>query len=607
MCGICGIVSNSIDVQVLKMVRELKHRGPDNQNIVNLGNVWFGHTRLKIIDLSDNANQPMFNESGDICIVYNGEFYNFMDYRNELIEKGHTFKSNTDTEVILHLFEEDGIECIKKIRGMFAFAIWNKKKEELFLVRDRVGIKPLYYYYDGKLFIFASELKAILKHPNVSKEIDFDALSVYFSLGYIPQSMSIFKKIKKLLPGHYLQFKNNNISIERYWSLPNINQKILLKDENDLVDQLYVMINEAVKLRLISDVPLGIFLSGGIDSSIVATLAAKNSNAPIKTFSIGFEDTKYNELPYARMVAKHIGSDHHEFIVRINETEVIGKLAYYYDEPFADSSAIPTYYVSKMAREHVTVAFSGDGGDELFGGYNWYEWMLSHQKLKMVPSTLKKAIAGVAAIPKKSYKGKHFLTSLKYDEFETFRERTGIFSPSEIKKLLNCELDVTLDFYEDYFKTSGETLLERLTRTDFAFYLPDDILVKVDRASMAVALEARVPILDHKVCEFAFSLCDSLKINGKTKKYLLKKLARKILPDDFPIERKQGFSIPLSEWMKGSLGDLLINALRSFKNKSFLNEVYVEKLLQDHKLGKSNNASKLWSVLMFSLWFNNYY
>lgn len=608
MCGICGwIDSQYVDRSILeKMTQELYHRGPNAQQIEIFGNVGLGHSRLSIIDLSQNANQPMHNEDKSLWLVYNGEFYNFRDYRDELIKNGHIFQSRTDTEVLLHLFEDEGIKCLEKVRGMFTFAFWDQKEKELVLARDRVGIKPLYYYFDGNNFIFASELKAILKHPGVPRQIDMDSLCVYFRLGYIPQEMSIFRDIRKLLPGHYLRLKNHTVRIERYWGLPQVEVE-RETDEDALADHLYTLLDESVRLRLVSDVPLGIFLSGGIDSSIVASLAAQNSSAPIKTFSIGFDSEKYNELPYARRIANHIGSEHHELIVSIDEVDVIEKLVVFFDEPFADSSAIPTYYVSKMAREFVIVSLTGDGGDELFGGYNWYSWMLLKNKFDVVPLSLRKALSFMSSIPKNDFRGQHFIKSIGLCEFDAFVERVGFFRQEELNSLLKFGCDGYFDFYKEFYTASGRSLLERLTRTDFAFYLPDDILVKVDRASMAVALEARVPLLDHKICEFAFSLPDSVKIHGKIKKYLLKKIARKLLPRDFPLERKQGFSIPLSEWMRSRLGDMFMDLIKSETPRLFLNGTYLENIFRDHKAGRNNNANKLWSVLIFCLWLEKFY
>lgn len=609
MCGICGwIHKEGVDRKILEsMTRRLRHRGPDAQQVEILGSVGLGHARLSIIDLSEQGNQPICNEDKSLYLVYNGEFYNYNDYRENLIKQGHTFKSRTDSEVVLHLFEEEGLDFLQKIRGMFAFAIWNRKNKELLLVRDRVGIKPLYYYHDGRNFIFASELKAILQHPEVSKKIDPDALSAYFTMGYIPREMSIFKSIKKLLPGHYLIFKDTNFDIHRYWLLPEVDRRYDFSDEESLIEELYALLEESVRLRLISDVPLGLFLSGGIDSSIVASLAAKNSTKPIKTFSIGFDTEKYDELFYARTIAEHIGAEHHEFIVSLDDADILNKLMYFYDEPFADSSAIPTYYVSDITRARVKVALSGDGGDELFGGYNWYIWTLKQNELEYLPLFFRNFISNISTILPINYKGRHFLSVLNHNEYETFHERIRFFSEDELSNLLRFPIiSKHRDTLKRFYLNAGNDALERMTRTDFSYYLPDDILTKVDRASMAVSLEARVPLLDHKVCEFAFSLPDKFKIRNGIKKYVLKKLAGRLLPPRFQLERKQGFSIPLKEWMQGNLGNTVIDAQHNAEIKCIINEKLVKDLLLQHRSGLADNGQKLWAILIFALWADKY-
>ncbi|MCP4270024.1 MAG: asparagine synthase (glutamine-hydrolyzing) [Candidatus Brocadiaceae bacterium] len=610
MCGICGWVDNKpVHPEIInKMCNQLRHRGPDVQQVKVLNNVGLGHTRLSIIDLSNSANQPMPNENRTKWLVYNGEFYSFQPYREELCKKGHRFISHTDSEVLLHLYEEEGPDFVKKIRGMFAFGLWDACEQQMMIARDRVGIKPLYYYHKGSTFLFASELKALLQHPSVERELNIEAVNYYFMLGYIPRELCIFKNIKKLLPGHYLLFKDGDITTHCYWNLPVQNTSII-KSEEEYIDELLELLNESVRIRLISDVPLGVFLSGGVDSSIIAALMAKNTNTPVKTFSIGFEEAKYNELSYARRIARHIDSDHNEFIVSLDQVEAIEKLVHFHDEPFADSSAIPTYFVSKLAREHVTVVLSGDGGDELFGGYNWYSWVLQQNKFNVIPQIWRQAISAIASLPVGNFKGKHLLQSLSLNEFETFFERTSFFSGNELSKLLPAAYNHDhLKDYQLFFETQGSNILDRLTKTDFRYYLPDDILTKVDRASMAVSLEARLPILDHKVCEFAFNLPNSFKIKNNSKKYLLKKVASKLLPADFPLERKQGFSIPLKEWMQGGLGELYMDLL-SGKNiiTDTLNIKYVQDLQKEHTMGTRDHSQRLWAVLMYCFWCNQYF
>lgn len=602
MCGICGVKDKIvIDRNNLKeMTSSLRHRGPDSSNIEVLRNTGLGHARLSIIDLSASGNQPMSNEDQTIWLTYNGEFYTFIEYKEELIKKGHIFKSNTDSEVIIHLYEEYGLEFVEKLRGMFSFAIYNSKEDRLVLVRDRVGIKPLYYYYDGSKFVFASEIKAILKYPGVNREIDFEALNMFFTFGYISGEKSIYKNIKKLPPAHYLVFEKDKIKIKRYWTLPG---KINYRNEHETLIDLDNILNEAVRMRMVSDVPLGVLLSGGVDSSLVASIMAKHSDKPIKTFSISFSDNKYNEIEHARKVAEYIGSEHYEFNVDLEKSEIIEDLMYYYDEPFADSSAIPTYFVSKMAKEYVTVVLSGDGGDELFGGYNWYDWMYRKAAFERVPITLRRIIGSLNRITPLNYPGKHFLSVFDYNEYDTFFERTAFFNKKELKKLLNIDRNEDyLNDYKDFYNNSGTTLLQRLTRTDFNHYLSDDILTKVDRASMSVSLEARVPLLDHKLCEFAFSLPDEFKIKGRYRKYIIKQIAKNYLPPDFNYERKQGFSIPQSEWLRGKYGDIILDMI---PDNEYLHKNYVKALVKEHKSGNKINSKKLWPILIFLLWNNN--
>jgi asparagine synthase (glutamine-hydrolysing) len=602
MCGICGVIAKTkIDRDdILNMTRTLKHRGPDNINIEVFDNLGLGHARLSVIDLSSSASQPMSNEDDSIWLVYNGENYTFREYRKVLLNKGHKFKSNTDSEVILHLYEEYGMDFVSCLRGMFAIAILDLRKDKLILLRDRVGIKPLFYYHDGSKFLFASEIKAIMQYPGIIKNMDLESLQTYFSLGYIPGKNSIYDKIKKLPPAHVLTFHEHNVEIKRYWSLPEI---IIFKDENSAREELESLLLESVKMQMISDVPLGVLLSGGLDSSLVASIMASKSDRPIKTFSISFNEEEYNEIEHARNVARHIQSEHFEYKVELEKSEIIEDLLYYYDEPFADSSAIPTYYVSKMAKEEVSVVLSGDGGDELFAGYNWYDWMLKYAVLGRIPQNARKLLSDISNSIPLQFKGKHFMGVLKLDEFDTFFERTSLFSISELKLLLRNECSG--DFYQQYksyYYNSGDSLLKRLTRTDFNYYLPDDVLTKVDRASMANSLEIRVPLLDHKICEFAFSLCDSLKIKNNQRKYLLKQVSRKWLPPDFNFTRKQGFSIPQSEWLKSRYHDRILDLL---SNDNFLNKSYVGKLLKDHCEGRRNNSKKLWPILIFLIWQKN--
>lgn len=612
MCGICGIIKNSITENTLnKMQNALIHRGPDAAGfyLSDDHSVGFAHRRLKIIDLSDNANQPISNEDGTIWIVYNGKFYDFREYFTLLEKKGHVFKSKSDAEVVLHLFEEFGFEFIHKLNGMFTFAIWDERKNRLVLAMDPVGIKPLYYYYNNSVFAFASEIKSLLQIPEISKEIDFDALNLYFALGYIPQEYSIYKDIRKLPPGSLLVYEDGNVRKQKYYSISSVN---IMNDENGLVDHLHNLLKESVRKSMISDVSIGVFLSGGVDSSILATIAASLSDKPIKTFSIGFEETKYNELFYAKRIADNISSDHHEFLVTIDAVDALDKIALQYDEPFADSSAIPTYYVAKKAKEYVKVALSGDGGDELFGGYNWYTWVIKAQSMKNRFGFLSKLISTKAKRIPFDFKGKNFLSILNYDALTQFIKRTFIFNSSERERLINKQISNKMELLlperkiVETFNSIDSNLITKMQNVDFNFYLPYDGLVKVDRASMLSSLEVRPPYLDKEIIKFAFSLPEEYKIRGGVKKYLLKKVAKKILPPRFPLERKQGFCIPLQEWMNGRIGNILVDSLADKRLCDFIDLNYVRSLLKTHRSGKKDNGAKLWSILMFSLWVRNY-
>jgi len=615
MCGIFGYISSKPKdcIKILpnleKIRKLLDHRGPDSFGIKFLeeDNLILVHTRLSIIDLSENANQPMTNEDGTIWLVFNGEFYSYKDYVNMLMQKGHYFKSKSDSEVIIHLYEEYGPDFIKHIRGMFALGLWDKKKSELILARDRVGKKPLYYSYKNGIFTFASELKALVSLQHISKTICPDALNLYFAFGYIPGEYSIFKDIKKLKPGEILYFRHGEINIERYF---NIYPKIQNISFEDASEQLYELLKESVTLRMVSDVPVGVLLSGGIDSGTIACLASQIKKT-IKTFSIGFSEEKYNELPYARTIANYIKSDHYEYIVNLKDINIISKLAWFFDEPFADSSSLATYLVSEMAREKVKVVLSGDGGDELFGGYNWYIWVLSSiywsDKLKFIRHILN----NFSRIYPVNFKGKKFLETLNKNPATIYINRVSIFDEDSRKELLINILSDIKEFNQpetlvfEYFKNI-ESLLMGMRYFDFKFYLPEDILTKVDRSSMAVSLEVRAPLLDHKICEFAFSLPEDYIIKKGIKKYIFKKVAKKILPPTFEYERKHGFNIPVDEWFHDDLGAFLREELQNIKTAKIINTNYVLKLLNEHIKGYQKNGNKLWSLLMFLMWIKNY-
>ena len=586
-----------------QMGESTQHRGPDNIGFYMSGNGKVGlvHNRLSIIDLSVAANQPMSDVSGKVHIVFNGEIYNFLRLRQELVQKGYSFKSSSDSEVLLYMYIEHGLDMLDKLNGMFAFAIYDERNEKLFLARDRVGIKPLYYSATDKGMVFGSELKPLIASGLLSGSLDPVAVNAFFTLGYIPFSMTIFDNCSKLMPGHYLYYdlKANSYETARYWQLPNVDDKEYREDE--LLEKLEYLLNDAVAMRMVSDVPIGCFLSGGVDSSLCSVLMAGNSSVPVKTFNIGFTEDKYNESAYAKIVADSIGSEHFEHTVKLDAIEALNHLVNNFDEPFADSSMIPTFFVSKVAKEHVTVVLSGDGGDELFGGYNWYSWMLSlnHAQNKFPP--VNTPIRVFSQIAPFNFKGRNFLSQLGLSPVSQFINRIGFFKPNELSITSD---PVFLDKFEAKLDSFEGDLLQKISRMDFNCYLPDDILTKVDRASMAVSLEARVPWLDHRLVEFAFSLPSTWKIRQSRKKYLPKRLAEKLLPRQLLLERKQGFSIPLASWMRGELGDWLAGL--ADQAEPYIDTGSVKKLLVELRAGKADHGSKLYSILMFALWKKNF-
>jgi len=623
MCGILGIVNLNIKKDILIKMRDLMaHRGPDDSGLwINKdATVGLAHTRLSILDLSEAGRQPMSDLEEKVWITFNGEIYNFQEIRDDLKKKGYIFRTRTDTEVIINAYKEWGTECVKKFNGMFAFGIYDDINKILFLARDRVGKKPLYYYFSGNNFVFASELKSIYLDKSIPREIDFNAANYYLTFGYIGGEFTIYKKIKKLLPGHalLLDIKNKKLNFWKYWnirSLAQYNNNIV--SEEELLEEFQELFEDAVKIRMISDVPLGAFLSGGVDSSLVVAMMSKISNVPVKTFSIGFDEKKYNELPYADIVAEHFETNHHRFIVKPDAFEILPKLVRQFDEPFADSSMIPTYYVSKVTRDHVTVVLSGDGGDEVFAGYTQYLGTLgNYYACKFLPSFLRKVISKFAEFLPEKVKGKRQLMRLKYEPYRAYIDRISnayfkinyrskIFN-NEIIKELNEKFESPeysrLEFF-DYFQND---LVNALSFSDYKTYLPDDILVKVDRTSMFVSLEVRAPLLDYRIAEFSFTkIPGSLKLKKFILKYFLKKLAKKYLPEELNINRKQGFAVPVSEWFRGTLRKQVEDILLGNKIE-FFNREFIIKLLKEHNNG-INHSGRLFILLVFCLWWREVY
>ncbi len=620
MCGICGVYNldgKPVDPILLKNMTEvLYHRGPDDSGYYLSGGVGLGFRRLSIIDLT-GGHQPIFNEDGSCAIIFNGEIYNYRELRSLLISKGHRFTTRSDTEVILHLYEEKGEACVEDLRGMFAFAIWDGRKRRLLLARDRLGIKPLYYCVKGSTCIFGSELKSIIQHPSLSGELDAEALSDYLSFIYIPAPKTIFSEIKKLRPGHIFVFGPERVEERIYWDVSF--DRVVRAPEEQTAEKLYQAVSEAVELRLISDVPLGAFLSGGIDSSSVVGVMAQLTSEPVKTNSIGFLEDEYNELDYARQVAALFKTEHHEYVVEPEAVEVVDKLTWHYDEPFADSSAIPTYYVSKMARENVTVALTGDGGDENFAGYRRYFYDRFENRVRArIPRVVRKNLFGALSslYPKadwapRIFRGKTLLKNLSLEPEMAYFNSVSCFKEEDKQKLLRPELRAAIKGYSSFSvfdghlrKVSHLPPLTKIQYLDFKTYLADDILAKVDRASMAVSLEARVPLLDHKLVEFVATIPEELKLNGRTGKYIFKKAMSRLLPPSIINRRKMGFAIPLDRWFRHDLRELAADLL--FEANSAV-EIYfdrraVKAIWDQHQSGMRDHSAKLWTLLMFELW-----
>jgi asparagine synthase (glutamine-hydrolysing) len=624
MCGICGIYNfdrQLVDEEILrKMNHTLIHRGPDGEGYYIDKNIGLGHRRLSIIDL-ERGKQPMGNEDGSIQVVFNGEIYNFPELKKDLEAKGYHFRTRSDTETIIYGYEEWGEDFVQELRGMFAIALWDSRKQKLLLLRDRIGKKPLYYYLGKDRILFASEIKALLMDTSIPKEIDPMALDSYLSFGYVPSPLSIFKAIRKLPPAHIAVCKLGNFSVRQYWHL-DMESEDSPRSEEGVLEELRTLFNEAVRLRLISDVPLGAFLSGGVDSSaVVASMASLVGKDPVKTATIGFSDERFDEIEYARIVAKQYRTDHTEFVVNPDALEVLEDIVWHLDEPFADASAIPTYYVSKMARQKVTVALSGDGGDETFAGYinRYYMNRLEDSIRRKLPGFLRQNILGPMGeiYPKadflpRPFRLKRFLSNLSYTfEQAYFRDMSFYFLPEMKEKLYHSDFKSAIkdfnafDILGDHFKVNQNSdITTRVQYVDIKTYLPEDILVKVDRMSMAHSLEVRAPILDHKLMEYVGSLPSNLKLKGKESKYIFKKMLEGRLPQNILYRKKQGFSIPLASWLRNEMRGFVEETLFSSQNglSSFFNLQYIKDLWKRHLNGGQDYAYPLWGVMMFSLW-----
>lgn len=620
MCGIAGrfnyLTGAPVAAETMAaMSGLLAHRGPDGSGVFVDGPVGLAHRRLAVIDLSPGGRQPMATDDGRLWITFNGEIYNFLGLRAELESHGHQFRSQSDTEVILAAYRQYGVDCLAHLRGMFAFAIWDRDTRRLFAARDRLGKKPLHYRLDHDGLTFASEPKAFLAEPGFSPQVDMRALSQYLTWQFVPSPLSAFKDVSKLPPAHYLLVDDCGVKVRRYWRLRYGPKQ--RTSEAEATEQIMARLREAVRLRLISDVPLGAFLSGGVDSSVIVALMAEAGGAPVKTFSIGFEESEYNELRYARQVAERYGTDHHEFVVRPEAADVLPRLAWHYNEPYADESAIPTYYLAQMTRRHVTVALNGDAGDENFAGYRRYRASRSGAWFAALPAPARTLLT--AATRNASWLPDHPLilrTRMWFDDVVAPPERryasrlmhfrqalkTAVCSPEFLEA---SEDDAPADLVVEAMRSSdGETFVERAMDADIQYYLPDCLLVKVDIATMAHALEGRSPLLDHQFMEFVATLPFDLKMRNGTQKYIFRQAARTILPNEVFARSKMGFGVPLDQWFRRDLlpmtRDLLFDGRLSARG--YFRMTQVERLLDEHVRGVRAWHDQLFNLVMLELW-----
>lgn len=624
MCGIAGFTQFSQpmgSMATLKaMGNAILHRGPDAGGEYLNEHVGLAHRRLSIIDLSAAGNQPMYSHDEQLVIVFNGEIYNFLELRAELEQQGYAFKTHTDTEVILALYHHHGEACLDRLNGMFAFALWDKQQQKLFIARDRIGKKPLYYFQQHGRFAFASEIKALLTLPEIPRDIRLDAVYDFFAYQYVPDPKSIFKHIHKLPPGHYMTVAAHGIKIQQYWDVSF--KQVSQNNETELTEELLELATRCTKRRMVSDVPLGAFLSGGIDSSGVVAMMARNSEKPVITCSIGFDEKRFNETEFARIVAEKYNTDHHEFTVHQNVAENLEKIVRFFDEPFADPSLVPTYFVSELARQQVTVAIAGDGGDEVFAGYEKYSIDAIENRLRTrFPGWLrKKVFPKLANLLAKSNatvcrKGNTLLTSLSVDPAMGFYLTNAQIDDRHWNSLVKPQIRNQLGDYhpsrlttEIYAHADGPDHLAKILYTDMKTYLPGGILVKVDRMSMANSLEVRAPLLDKEIIEFAASMPSDMKFHQGEKKHILKQAFKRLLPDEILYRKKMGFSVPLASWLRDEIKELAEEYLftKSKGIQQFFEMQEVRKLWEEHQNSKADHSAMLWSMLMFQMWWYNY-
>ncbi len=616
MCGIAGFVNQEWDPEHARqridtMCRLIRHRGPDDQGIWTGDGVALGMRRLSIIDLA-GGHQPVFNEDQSVLVVFNGEIYNHRELRADLEQRGHHFATHCDTEAIVHAYEEYGVDCVKHLSGMFAFAIWDRSRRRLVLARDRFGKKPLNYYWDGRRLIFGSEIKSLLA-ADIPRALNPHALDEYLMYFYVPSPLTLFKGVSKLPAGHILVYENEQVAVKSYWELSFVPTSH--DDLQTAQSRTCALLTEAVRKRLMSDVPLGAFLSGGVDLSMVVGLMSQLQSQPVKTFSIGFEEQDYSELHYARKVAQHFQTDHHEFLVRPDLIAVLPELVWACDEPFADSSMLPTYYVSKLAREHVTVVLTGDGGDEIFGGYGRYKRELL---LQQIPAPLRYLVGYASLLLPSGTRGKRSLNALRYSLAPRYLHRLqNLFGLVERSTLYDPDYFAQICLYDPYQRVmaefsrtaSGRETVSRLQYVDVRTYLVDDILVKVDKMSMLNSLETRAPLLDYHLAEYVASLAPSVRLQHGVLKSLLKQVAAELLPPEILTRRKQGFSVPIKHWFRGDLNTYAWDLLTSTKarERGIFDPLSICRLLNAHaSQTRVDYSGAIWALLCLELWFQIY-
>ena len=626
MCGIAGLVDfegvHASESLVRAMCTAMCHRGPDDEGVLgiprqaapNQPRAVLGNRRLSIIDVA-GGHQPIANEDQTIWTVQNGEIYNFQELRDRLERSGHRFATRSDTEIIVHLYEEMGDDFVRELDGMFAIALWDDRRKRLLLARDRFGKKPLLYAEAGSRLWFGSEFQALLADPAISRDIDYHALDDYLSFMSVPAPRTIYRQIRKLPPAHVLIRDAGGTQVSRYWSLEYL-PKIHISEE-EAAREVRRLLTEAVRKRLISEVPLGAFLSGGVDSSAVVAIMAGLMTDRVKTFAIGFDDARFNELPFARRVAERYGCDHHEFEIRPRAVEVLPTLVRHYGEPYADSSAIPSFYLARMTRRHVTVALNGDGGDEAFGGYGWHLGSRLAERWQQVPAILRGPAeqAARALAPLSSHRRSaiarlaRFMSAASAPRATRYREWLSVFTTDLKQQLYARPFVRDGDAIDAIFaETTSLDAVDAMLRADVEWYLPTDLLVKMDIATMASSLEARSPFLDWRLAEFVAKLPSRFKVHGRTSKYLLKKAVADLVPAENMHRPKQGFAVPIGEWFRGELKDFLADRILSarFASRGLFRPEAVRRLYDDHQRGAGDHAHHLWTLLMLELWFEEF-